>query len=177
MNSEIIGSKIKALRILLGVTQKDFGELIGVTQATLSSYENNSKTPNIETIYNIADKCNVTIDWLCGRSCLKNIEKPATYEDVLNLIIILCKTVKFNLVPNENQSFGDNPVMSLVADNRHINDFLNRWYKVKDIYEDSTIDEATYDAVMLSLTSAYNHIKITFTGAPDINDLEDDYQT
>lgn len=173
MNSEIIGSKIKALRTLLGMTQKDFGELIGVTQATLSSYESNSKTPNIETIYNIADKCNVTIDWLCGRSNLKNIEKPTTYEDVLNLIIILCKTVKFNLVPDENQGFfGDTPVMALAADNPNINDFLNRWYKVKDIYEDSTIDEATYDAVMLSLTSAYNHIKITFTGAPDINDLD-----
>ena len=49
MDAKIISSKIKQLRISMNMTQKDFGELINVTQATLSSYENNSQVPNVET--------------------------------------------------------------------------------------------------------------------------------
>ena len=67
MDSKIISLKIKEIRNILNLTQKDFGKLINVAQTTLSSYENNSQTPNIETLYNIAEKCNVSIDWLCGR--------------------------------------------------------------------------------------------------------------
>ena len=85
MDSKIISLKIKEIRNILNLTQKDFGKLINVAQTTLSSYENNSQTPNIETLYNIAEKCNVSIDWLCGREDLMNV-RLNTYADIFKVL-------------------------------------------------------------------------------------------
>ena len=69
MNEQILAKRLKELREFMNLTQSQFGDLINVAQTTLfSSYENGSKTPNIDTLYNIAIKCNISIDWLCGLS-------------------------------------------------------------------------------------------------------------
>ena len=46
--------------------------------------------------------------------------------------------------------------------NTIVNDFLNRWRKVKEIYDDKTIDEETYDTVVNSLIERYKDIEIIY---------------
>lgn len=71
MDNSIISKNIKTIRRDKMMTQKEFGKLIGVTQATLSTYEQGLKMPNTDTLYNIAEKCDISMDWLCGRTNLK----------------------------------------------------------------------------------------------------------
>jgi len=63
----VFGERIKTLRISLGKSQKEFAEFIGIPQPSMSAYENGKNNPTIEVLVNIADKCNVSVDWLCGR--------------------------------------------------------------------------------------------------------------
>jgi len=65
---KILAKRIKELRTSLKLTQKLFAEKVGCTAATLSAYENGSKSPSLEIVKNIAEKCNVSIDWLVGLS-------------------------------------------------------------------------------------------------------------
>ncbi len=64
----IFGKRLKILReSVLGKTQKELSELLGIPQPTLSSYENGRNIPTIDVAIHIAEKCNISLDWLCGR--------------------------------------------------------------------------------------------------------------
>ena len=98
MNQELFAIRLKKLRESMHLTQNQFGALLNIAQTTLSSYEKGSKTPNIDTLCNIAEKCNVSIDWLCGRTDLKNVEHFNTYSEVFQAIVKVCKNVKFSII-------------------------------------------------------------------------------
>lgn len=63
----LIGKRIKALRTSMGKNQSEFSSLLGIPQSTLSSYESGTMKPSVDAAINIANTCNVTMDWLCGR--------------------------------------------------------------------------------------------------------------
>lgn len=63
-----LGDKLQMLRKNLNYTQKDFAEYLGIPQPSLSAYENNKNSPTTEVLINIARKCNISLDWLCGLS-------------------------------------------------------------------------------------------------------------
>lgn len=56
--------RIKALRKSLGLTQKDFGERIGVQANTITSYESGVRTPNNSMILAICREYGVSEAWL-----------------------------------------------------------------------------------------------------------------
>ncbi|MCI9092640.1 MAG: helix-turn-helix transcriptional regulator [Coprobacillus sp.] len=66
LDATLIGKKIKSIRETQNMTQMEFCELINCTQAALSGYENGTKIPSIDTLYTIATKCKISLDWLCG---------------------------------------------------------------------------------------------------------------
>ena len=59
-----LGMKIKSLRIERKITQKKLGEIINVSEATISKYESNGSTPSIEILRQIACFFNVSMDTL-----------------------------------------------------------------------------------------------------------------
>lgn len=83
----ILAKRIKKLRTALNMTQKEFSAFVGCTAATLSAYENGSKSPSLEIVKGIAEKCDVSIDWLCGLSNNRHTvsEYIWTYADVIRL--------------------------------------------------------------------------------------------
>ncbi len=82
--------RIKELRESFRMTQKEFSAFVGCTAATLSAYENGSKSPSLEIIKGIAEKCNVSIDWLCGLTDKKELKPQIkNYKDVALRILEL----------------------------------------------------------------------------------------
>lgn len=61
-NKEKIGQRIKAIRLSLGMTTKDFGALLGATDSNVSSWEKGRTSPNPERLRNIAKLGNMTVD-------------------------------------------------------------------------------------------------------------------
>ena len=61
-----LGALIRSLRKERKITQKKLGEMLDVTEGTISKYEANTMTPPFETMRSIASIFNVSMDTLCG---------------------------------------------------------------------------------------------------------------
>lgn len=62
----MLGKRIANARQQINLSQKELGEMIGVSQGLLSHYEQERAEPSIDTIVKIANACKVTLDWLIG---------------------------------------------------------------------------------------------------------------
>lgn len=64
--------RLRALRIENKLTQEELGEKVNLTKANISKYETGRIEPNIETINYLANFFNVTIDYLLGKTDVRN---------------------------------------------------------------------------------------------------------
>lgn len=70
--NENFAKRLVYLRNEKGLTQDKFAELMGVSKSSISMYENGKRTPDFELEEKIADFFNVDLDYLRGRSDIKN---------------------------------------------------------------------------------------------------------
>lgn len=63
--------RLKELRKSNSLTQEDLGKILGVGKTTISMYENGNSTPNDEIKIKIADHFNVSMDYLIGKTNIK----------------------------------------------------------------------------------------------------------
>ena len=133
----ILAQRIKSLRLSLKLTQREFAKKAGCTAATLSAYENGSKSPSLEIVKGIAEAFGVSIDWLCGLSEQK--ERDHTYETYGEIIEALSKiwySLKFRVL-------GENPYYIVFYD-EIMDYFLKDCSKMIDLCSDGTIDEKLF---------------------------------
>lgn len=139
---QIFSDRLKELRTSLHLTQTQFVEGLGITPAALSAYEKNSKNPSIGVAKRIAEKYNVSIDWLCGLSDKKsNTRKISTYTDAINAILELynANNLNFDIIYHE----GFEGVV-MACDNKEINDFFIEWVKIRRLYNENVINDEMY---------------------------------
>jgi len=74
--------RLKELRNTAELSQEQLGEKLKVTKANVSKYETGRIEPNIETITFLAEYFNVSIDYLLGRTDIKNPYTEDTEKDV-----------------------------------------------------------------------------------------------
>ena len=55
------GENLQVLRLGHGLSQSEFGEMVGVSQAAISAYERNFREPNFEMCEKLADALNVPL--------------------------------------------------------------------------------------------------------------------
>lgn len=60
------GNRLKQLRISKGLTQEDLGKAVNVTKVSICCYEKNNRTPNIETLIDLAEVLGTTPNYLLG---------------------------------------------------------------------------------------------------------------
>ena len=84
----IFAERLKEARIQRDMKQNELAKAIGVSAQTISMYEKSEKdgkgkNPTLENALAIAEKLNVSLDWLCGKDYVeeqinKGREKPFT---------------------------------------------------------------------------------------------------
>jgi len=77
-------NRFKQLRTELGITLKSLAKEVGVSDGTLSRYENNKLKPNQDILESIADFYNVTTDYLIGRSDNRYLDNENTITFKIN---------------------------------------------------------------------------------------------
>lgn len=77
------GNRIAELREKLGWTQEELASTVGITRAALSHYEKNRRKPDFETLTLLADRFDVSIDYLIGRT---KQEKMTVDSDVREFV-------------------------------------------------------------------------------------------
>jgi len=65
---DIVGKRIKGLRESTRLSQKDFGEKLGITQSAVNRYENNQSEASYKTLLLYADYFDVSLDYIYGRT-------------------------------------------------------------------------------------------------------------
>lgn len=140
--------RLKKLRSSLNMTQVQFANHVGTNQVTLSAYETGSTNPSLEVVKEIAKKCNVSIDWLCGLSDLKPLGNAVTtYEELFRLFISILETryFEFNTYPIIDIIDTDSPSVVLTLHNdENIQHFFMEWCKIFELHCAQTIDDELY---------------------------------
>lgn len=143
------GERIKALREELDMTQKQFGEMLSFTSATVSAYENDKKTPVLDFLMIVAEKCDVSMDWLCGLSESRggnfNISK---YSDVIECLYQLSNSMNLEIANNVRIS-GDDiadycDLSAIISQNDVFQMFLDEWGEMLVLKNKGTISEKLY---------------------------------
>lgn len=66
------GERFKQLRLEKRLTQEKLAEMFETKKASISRYENDVNIPEIETLKKFADFFNVSIDYILGRTEIRN---------------------------------------------------------------------------------------------------------
>lgn len=65
---QIFGQRLKNLREERGISQRELGEIIGISKGAVYYYESDGRAPDIVTLKKISDCFNVSADYLLGRT-------------------------------------------------------------------------------------------------------------
>lgn len=97
------------------MSQKDFAVFLNIPQPSLSAYENNRNSPTVDVLINMANKCHISLDWLCGISTFQH--QLSSLSDVADFIYSLLES---------------NEIGAEIEVHDHLNDDIEteteRWY-------------------------------------------------
>jgi transcriptional regulator with XRE-family HTH domain len=95
METNILGNRIKTLRLEANLTQEEFGKPYSLKKSTVSQYESGSSRPDDEFKKRIALDYNVSLDWLMGLTDIRNYTKDT------NITIALHSDTDYDDLPKE----------------------------------------------------------------------------
>ncbi|OSB17514.1 helix-turn-helix domain-containing protein [Clostridium botulinum] len=128
-----LGYIIKKLRKENNLTQKELGDKLNVGKSTISQYENNINTPDIDIIKKISKIFDVSVDYLLGNTDIRKndlFNGSDAINETLNKILKEC---------NEKD--------------------LLKLSKVYEIYKDLNLDELDEDDLEIILENAADSYK------------------
>lgn len=171
-NDSMFGERLHMLRMEKELTMKKAGAAIGVTDGAWNKYEKNKSQPSYETLTKIADVFDVSLDYLLGRTnirdntmadvisrqhtFLKEFERASLVDPtaLISLTESLIESARlFNIGNIDEKTFYnllsllDNAVMTFnkLANQKKENQSMDRWFSV-------------YQKSMLDFISGYNQI-------------------
>lgn len=62
----LFSKRLKERRKEMGFTQKQLGEMVGVTKVSICCYENGTRTPTLDTLVDLANALQVELTYLFG---------------------------------------------------------------------------------------------------------------
>lgn len=166
--TKLLATRLKELRESLNLTLADFSKSLDLKPQTYSAYEKAVNKPPIDVLIKIAEKYNVSIDWLCGFSNTSNKKIDLdTYADILRLIFELSFIDGIELNTNFYKDAGDSPryfspdpqysnFMMLYFNDSKLNDALKKWKKMFDLFKSNVIDEEVYRLWIEKTLPEYN---------------------
>lgn len=118
---------LRSLRKEANMRQQDLADELGVAQTTIASYEQDQRFPNHETLIEIADFFNVSIDFLLGRDDSKTLDMNTVSDNMAEKMELndIAKSYLNALITGKNNE----------AD-QIIFDALNDSWTLKDLYLD-----------------------------------------
>jgi transcriptional regulator with XRE-family HTH domain len=174
MGNITLNNRLKELRNDLKMNQSTFAETIGITQSTLSSYENGNASPSNDVLLTIAKKFNISLDWLFGISQKKiNI---SSLGDVVDFLFSLdeLNELRFEFdindhLPNDLESDTNKWYASLTFygnDKEHnantdLCQFLRSFYDNRENVEHYFTDRELYEIWQGKTIESYSDLPLT----------------
>lgn len=159
-NVKMFSERLKAARTAKHVSQADLAKAVGVSAATISSYETASgaKIPSLDKAEAIANELGVSLDWLCGGEEAGKVKitgfNAETY--LRSLVVVLTEmTNSFTEYPQTER--GD-----LLLTNRAVVGFLKQCEDLLKVYRNGTLTRELYETCVEKIISKYNDYVIEY---------------
>lgn len=118
---ESLGDRIANLRKELDINQKELATKVGITEASLSRYENNLREPKSEIIVRLAKALETSTDYLLGVNDNTKISKE--YKLIIENLSVSEKTKKL-LEKIYSLEKEDREAIEKMIDNAYLKRFL-----------------------------------------------------
>ncbi len=94
MAEKYVCNLLKSLRKDAGLTQKELADKVGVTNSTISFYEQEERSPSVDMIIRLSKIFNVSVDYLLGIDQKRNINLAGLKEEDIQLIQCIVEHLK-----------------------------------------------------------------------------------
>ena len=81
----MLGLRIKQLREELKLNQEELAKKLNISPSTIAMYETNRRQPNYDILENLSNIFNCSLDYLLGKSDIRNPEEIKIDEDKLRI--------------------------------------------------------------------------------------------
>ncbi|MGE6548091.1 helix-turn-helix domain-containing protein [Bacillus mycoides] len=108
----IIGKRIKEIRMSLGYTQQQFADSVDISKPMVSYIESGKKTPSRETVSKISSLANISTDYIMGLSYSKSNEDPSNSDVMLELKHYIDRVENFD---EETKEFAIKKIKALIS--------------------------------------------------------------
>ncbi len=134
--------RLKELRTIRGITQKELADSVGISAGAVYSYESKRQVPNIQTIFDICNTYEVSADWLLGLT-----EVPAKMS--LGQIVRTIKTMQENttvLIMPLKPSTLLGQALVLILPNKDIHKYFATEMQTEKFLNENVLDRSVFDA-------------------------------
>ncbi len=161
----VFAERLHELRTRERASQKEFAARIGISAATLSAYENGTKSPVVATAAQIAKACGVSLNWLCGlpeRLPIANTVSPGDEKLFIDLANFIIKFYSegCSLERTKYDYPTDLKEWTMNFDCPSINQFITSVVKLYNLKQDDILDvdmfEACIEAAAKKALKEYN---------------------
>lgn len=133
------GEKIKKIRLVRGMTQKELGEKVGLTDVRIRQYELNNRTPKEDLLRKIAEVLEVNYYALC----------EPRWNSMEELVFTLFELeeqnrLRLQLLPSDSES-GQQKEVGIVFEEEKLQEFLKEWLIKKEKLQEGKIGEKEYE--------------------------------
>ena len=134
-----VGQKIKFMRKLRGITQKELGFLVNLTDVRIRQYETDQRTPKDNQLQIIADSLGAPIEFFRDHTM-------DSLTDIMHILFELEDTMGISI-----QKCGDGQgslqKYAIVFNNSSLNQNIGKWYEKKTALENqlSPTPESQYN--------------------------------
>ena len=163
----LFSERLKAARQQKGISQAELAQAVGVTAATISSYENskNAKIPALDKAYAMAEALDVGLDRLCG---YEN-EDAVDARKILCTFVFLLSHLKIDIITEGSMIYGEPRAFSLIGNDYKIGEFLKEYQKIQPVLEDDNIPEYLKNGLLETLYSKFKN----YSYCPESKDFID----
>lgn len=128
-----IGEKIKKVRSLRGLTQKELGLLIGLSNIRVQQYESGYRIPQGKIMKDICDALEVS-------ECFFVNHHMETEEDIIQLLFDLGRSCSMEVIQIDEK----NNIYGILFKDNIVNEGVKKWYEKRKLMKSGELSENDY---------------------------------
>ena len=155
-NTKIFSERLKSARTAKHISQADLAKAVGVSSATISSYEtvNGAKIPSLDKAEAIAAKLGVSLDWLCGKDEAGKVKiTDFNTETFLRSLVVVLSEMTMEYKVEDNKP-------TICIGNWNIEKFISQVQSILNIYHNGALSTDLFEACVERIVSPYKDYSI-----------------
>lgn len=138
-DKEIFSEHLKKARADKNMKQSELAQAIGVSTATINSYERNegTKNPSLDKAVLLSDVLGVSLDWLCGKDSKAVVYTDFDAKMYMTALVIVLSEKSSKFTTNEKGH-------TITFENKVLGEFLQKIVKLLKAYRNNFLDAENF---------------------------------